>query len=351
MKRLILTIFLSMIYIAASSQYKYSVETCWDLAKKNYPAIIYSNLINKSKEYTITNAAKLKQIGVDNSQTNKTGNTTGTLSTGNTSLQANYFVLNERVNNLYFSLILLEKKIRLNQVLQLQLDEVYSTFEASTDGKINNKNSLNSVSMLLKITKSNHQIMINLQNQYYDMLSKMIGRNVNSKSVLLETDVESYIAAASTRKEIQIIETRKSTYNPFTQGETKDHPIITSNVTQSKNVFEVSKGNNTITQTSLSDKNSGKGIKETLFKFNSNRQKEQERTEINNICQLIEKDKEKIANYKEIINVTYSKLMRGTTEISNLIQNIINFDDMHHTLAEHHVQLMMAVHKFQFLKD
>lgn len=373
MKHFILTVILSISCIAATAQYRYRVEDCWEMAKNNFPSIKYFNLIEKSLDYSLLNASENRAPrNVDAINSTPTGDqeknalslaskknisaynalhsTPVSLESQNplqaSSPQSNLFALNNRINNLFFSLILLDKKLKINEMQQMQIIELSKIFTSTNDKNINNSVNIKGLNTLIEKSKIDYDNLRAIQKLYLDMLSQMIGRKVDEKSILLEPNTNEYQNRASvTTTFYGLIDNNR--YNPFTNNLNLS-PKHTNYNSSNYKIFDVAKKAK-IEDVPKKDEYKLDNLKRTLFNINTNEQIDNQRTEITNICRQIESDYRMIDLQKEVIIVSYNKIMRGIPDISNLTQSIINYINMQNDLAAHNVQLMMSSNKFKFL--
>ncbi|MEG0499810.1 MAG: hypothetical protein RR550_01650 [Rikenellaceae bacterium] len=376
MKHFLLTIILSTICIGAMAQYRYRVEDCWEMAKNNYPSIKYFNLIEKSRDYSLLNASETKLpkkfdastydsptsedekealslASRKNLSTYNALHSTSVLSDKQNPMQPstpkdNLFVLSDRVNNLFYSLILLDKKLKINEMQQMQLIELTKIFTSSKDKKVNNSVNIKGLTVLVEKSKSDYDILKSMQKLYLDMLSQMIGRKVDEKTILIEPNTVQYLnRTIITTANFGLIDNNR--YNPFTNT-INLIPQHTNYSSSNYKIFDVAKKvkieNN---QDNFNYRPSN--LKETLFNINTTEQRENQRTEINTICRQIDSDLRMIDLQKEIIVISYNKIMRGISDIPNLTQSIINYVNLQNDLAAHNVQLMMSAGKFKLLYE
>lgn len=357
MKHLLLIIIFAFSSIVAKSQYRYSIENCWEMAKGNYPSIKHLNLIEKSKNYTLANTSELNiPQELSATPTNKSliskDNTLNILGGGNGaeiinsgSLQANLFILSERVNNIYFSLILINKLLRISELSQLQIIELLRAFEQSKDTRVNNSVNIKGMKVLQEKFLSDFKTLKKMQQMHFEMLSSIVGRKIDDKAILIEPNVNQYLQKATFRGiNTSLIDNNK--YNPYT-----------SMVNTAPRQSHYNNSNHKLFETAKIDVSSSKKgetytldeLKRTLLKVNINEQRSSEYTEVTNICLQIEKDRLNIELQREIIEVSYNKIQRGVSDISNLTQGIINYVKTNQDYMSHNVQLMMTANKYNFL--
>lgn len=350
MRHFLLTTYFTLFSIVAMSQYRYSIENCWEMSKNNYPAIKHLNLLEKTKAYSLSNVSELRMPqSVNSAPNNLTGVknlTLGSLTNSNKtdgSLQANLFILSERVNNLFFSIILIDKQIKNSEVIQLQINELTKMFVSSKDPKVNNKVNIEALADLQEKTKADYYTLRNMHRLYLEMLSLMIGRKVDERTIFIEPDIDKYFSKTIGSNTIELIDYSK--YNPLTSN-VNIAPKYTNNTNNSNKVFNVAtvKDTKKVTQNYSLD-----NLKKKLFNIDMAELKKDDKSNIDKIYLQIENDKKNIKMQKEIISVSYNKILQGEPDISNLTQGIISYAKMNRDMTSHTIQLIMNAYKFKFL--
>lgn len=116
------------------------------------------------------------------------------------------YALNNRVNQLFFGILLLDEQLKQNQLLQ---DELKRTHKQVSDYMLNgiaNQSDLDAVSVELLNTKQRRIELETSRQAYLNMLSAFIGRKLSSESVLLkpiDEEVSSLEALANNRPELR----------------------------------------------------------------------------------------------------------------------------------------------------
>lgn len=116
------------------------------------------------------------------------------------------YALNNRVNQLFFGILLLDEQLKQNQLLQ---DELKRTHKQVSDYMLNgiaNQSDLDAVSVELLNAKQRRIELETSRQAYLNMLSAFIGRKLSSESVLLkpiDEEVSSLEALANNRPELR----------------------------------------------------------------------------------------------------------------------------------------------------
>lgn len=235
MKKIIILSLLSFGYLTGFAQI--TIEDCYWKAQANYPLIQQYDLIEKTKEYNLSNANKgylpqimfsakatyqsdVPQLPIDFSQLGVQGVSIPTLSKdqygatldvnqtiwdGGTiasqkeairtasevekkSNEVNLYSLNERVNQLFFGILLADAQIRQNQLLQDDLRRNYEQVKSYMQNGIANQADLDAIRVdQLKAQQTEIQF-INTKKAYTEMLSKLIGEDINANTEFIKPD-------------------------------------------------------------------------------------------------------------------------------------------------------------------
>ncbi|MDR0742973.1 MAG: TolC family protein [Tannerella sp.] len=237
MKRLIWALFFVTSYI--HSQTQYTLDECQTLARENYPLIKRYGLIDKSTEYSVANASKAylpqlslvvqatyqndvamfpeqmaaiyEQLGMDLKGLNKDqykvalevnqmiwdGGVTRAgkdilIAEGNVSVQSvevELYELRERINQLYFGILVLDEQLRLNELLLALLQSNYHTVEAYLKNGIALPGDLDAIKAeRLSVSQQRTQIESAVE-AFRRMLSVMTGKAIGDTDVLDKPEV------------------------------------------------------------------------------------------------------------------------------------------------------------------
>ncbi|MEG1649785.1 MAG: TolC family protein [Rikenellaceae bacterium] len=197
-----------------------SLEYCYERAELNYPLIDQRGLIEKSREYTLKNAktAYYPQIGfsikasfqsdvttmpmpgiesipkdqyqatieVDQSIWDggmvraERKNINATSEVDLHKLKVDLYGLRERVNNLFFGIIMLSKKLEINALLNEELQRNLQKVKSYVSGGIANSADVDAVQVEILNNSQNRIALISSRKAYCDMLSAMVGQHIDS---------------------------------------------------------------------------------------------------------------------------------------------------------------------------
>ena len=239
MKRIFFIIVFAVCCVCMHAQF--TIDECQELARENYPLIKQYGLIERSTEYSVSNAAKAylpqlsfnaqatyqsdvasfpdemlsayKQMGVDMKGLNKDqyrvalevnqaiwdggltqaqkniSSAEGRVSAQ--SVEAEMYAIRERVNQLYFGILILNEQLRQNQLLQDLLQSNYNTVEAYFKNGVAMRSDLDAVKAE-QLTVAQQRIQIeSAVNAYCRVLSAMTGKAIDPSATFNKPFAES----------------------------------------------------------------------------------------------------------------------------------------------------------------
>ncbi len=214
-----------------------SIEDCYRKAQANYPLIKQYDLIEKAKEYNLSNANKgylpqvmfsaqatyqsdvtqlpidLAQLGVegvsistlDKDQYGATIDVTQTIWDGGAiraqkdgfttaaevdkrNVEVSIYAINERINQIYFGILLADAQLRQNQLLQDDLQRNYDQVLSYVQNGIANQADLDAIKVDQLKAKQSEAQFANTKKAYMAMLSKLIGEELTADTKFLKPE-------------------------------------------------------------------------------------------------------------------------------------------------------------------
>ena len=209
------------------------IEDCYQRAQTNYPLIKQYDLIEKTKEYNLSNAHKgylpqvlfsakatyqsdVTQLPIDLSKTGIQGMTIPVLSKdqygmtldvsqtiwdgGNIKAQketmsasaevekknveVSIYAINERINQLYFGILLADEQIHQNKLLQDELKRNYEKVQSYVENGVANQADLAAIKIDQLKAKQNNAQFVSIKKAYVAMLSRFIGEELSEHTKL-----------------------------------------------------------------------------------------------------------------------------------------------------------------------
>jgi len=248
MKKVIILHAIICCNLAASAQI--TLDDCHAKAQANYPLIKQYGLIEKSKDYSLSNAGKgyLPQItfsakvsyqsevtglpvsmpGITSLNKDQYGATVdinqvvwdgGVIKSKRESLrtfsevenknvEVELYTINDRVNQLYFGILLLDAQLEQNRLFQEELQQNYDKVSVCMKNGIANQADLDAVKVeQLKALQTKSQLTAQ-KSAYIDMLSAMTGEKLNMNVALVKPGQISGINTSIQRPELELYDAK-----------------------------------------------------------------------------------------------------------------------------------------------
>lgn len=247
-----ITLFLALVSYAPCFA-QLSIEACYEKARANYPLIKQYGLIEKTKEYNLSNAAKgyLPQVTFSAQATYQSDVTeipinldaiglTGveipsvsqdqykmelalsqTLWDGGAirserktlrtqaevdqrDMDVSMYAINERVNQLYFGVLLAEAQLEQNKVLQAELRRNCDQVSSYIKNGIANQLDLDAIQVDLLKAKQTEAQFEHTKRAYREMLSRLIGEEIGEETRLVKPEAVRPLTKENNRPELEL---------------------------------------------------------------------------------------------------------------------------------------------------
>lgn len=388
-----------------------TLEECHAKAKENYPLINRYGLIEQTTEYNLSNAGKgyLPQFSLSAKATWQTDVTSVPLpnvpslskdqyqaivelnqviwdggiirsqkqiskamaEVEKQQLHVDIYTLEERINNLFFGILLLDAQLQQNKLLHEDLERNQSMIRSYVDNGIANQTDLDAVKVeILKAEQIRTQLHTT-RRAYTDMLSAMIASPVDDNVTLLKPIiVDNLLPKSVARPELSLFQAQhnlyeiqkeqiNATYRPrlslFAQGgygrpglnmlDTDFDFFAIGGIRLSWNFGSLYTGKNDkkkieVTQQSVLTQ------RET-FLYNINLQMTQENYEIKKIRDMIAYDDEIIRLRENVRKAAEAKVANGTLTVIELMREVNTENLAKLDKISHDIELLMAIYKYR----
>lgn len=393
-----------------------TIEGCQEKAKKNYPLIKRYQLIEKTKGYNLSNAAKgyLPQFSVSAKATyqsdvtgipisvpgvdikplskdqygvtldiNQTIWDGGVVSsrkemakTGSEvalkQLEVTLYSINDRVNQLFFGILLLDAKVQQNQLLQDELERNFNLISSYIQNGVANQSDLDAIKVeQLKSMQIKTQLNSN-RKAYLDMLSVLIGEPIHEDIILEKPSVNGeWISGRIERPELYLfdaqyndLETQKkiirTAYMPklglFATGgygkpglnmlEDKFAAYYMGGVRLSWNFGGLYTEKND--RRLIEANQSSLAAEKETFLFNTSMEVTQEQSEIKRNRDLLKYDDEIISLRNNVKKSAEIKVANGTLTVTDLMREINAEDLAKQDKIQHEIELLLSIYNLKF---
>ena len=217
-----------------------TLEECYRAARENYPLVRQFDLIERTKDFTVENAAKGYfpqlsfsgkasyqsdvtkmpfsipgvEFGLDNDQYQLVLELNQTVWDGGVvrnrkeeawaksevqkgQLEVNLYALNDRVNQLFFGMLLIDAQLAQNALLQAQLARNHGQVSACMQQGVANQADLDAVKVEQVNTKQKRVELVSSRMAYLNMLSLLVGEKLSQETVLEKPVPQDEISAVS----------------------------------------------------------------------------------------------------------------------------------------------------------
>ena len=410
-RKLLFIVMLFFIVSGAKAQ-SISLNDCQKMARDNYPAISRFSIIEQSKNYTLSNANKayLPQLSLEAKATYQSDVITipidmpgleipvpdkdqyqvvaqanqiiwdgGKIAAKKEiikagakaeekQLESEIYALKERVNGLYFGILLIQEQLKQQTVLEKELQRNYNKVESYIENGVANQADLSAVKIEMLRTGQQRIQMESAYSAYLQMLSILIGEklvedvdfakppvlNNNSLVTINRPELDLFLAQQATidaqTKDI------KSSIMPvigaFAQGgygkpglnmlQNEFDTFFLGGVKLSWNIGNLYTWKNNVKMNELKKLNidSQRGT----FIHNLNLQISQQQSEVQKYTKTMKDDQEIIVLQQEIKDAAESKVENGTMTVSDMLKELTALEMAKQSKLLHEIQYMQSVY-------
>jgi len=425
MKKLIFIGFMVLLCLLRLSAQSLTVEACQDKAKANYPQVKQYGLIEQTAQYNLknTNMGYLPQLtlsahGSYQSAVTEIPSSLGTVLSNLThqpfsfpalpkdqyqavleadqviwdggvikfqkkindagtaidkqKLEVDLYALKDRVNQLFFGILLLNEQLRQNDILKNDLLTNYNLLKSYKQNGIANQADVDAVNVEQLNAIQREEDLKSTRKTYCVMLSALTGSVIGDQTELTKpvADLSILKDTVNHRPELSLFDAQNSLYenqkslltagnrpkigaflqggygqpglNMFTIGFS---PFYIGGIRLSWNISGLYTQKNSITKLELSKKTVD--VQKETFLFNNKLVSQQQQTEIENLQSTLTNDVEIIRLRQNIKKATTSKMENGTASESDLIRDINAENQARQLESLHEIQLLMNIYQLK----
>ena len=414
MKRMVFSF--SFLLFVSGINAQITLEECQRKTQENYPLVHQYGLVEKTKEYNLENAAKgylpqfalsakasyqsevteipvklpgvdLKGLPKDQYQVmlevsqniwdggdirSKKQLTQATSEIDRGKQEVDMYAQNDRVNQLYFGILLLDEQLKQNQLLQEDLGRTHQLVSNYMANGIANQSDLDAVSVEILNTKQKRIELESSRQAYLSMLSIFIGKEIASGTTLEKpTDTFESTSLVNNRPELRWFDAQggqlnvqesslKTRFRPrfglFVQGaygyprlhKLKDDfsAYYVAGVRMSWNFGSLYTLRN---DRRLIDNNRRKlETSRDVFLFNTNLQSTQQSSAIQSMRRQMVDDDEIIRLRTNIRKSAEAKVANGTLTVTEMLRELTNESLARQSKALHEIQRLMGIYQLKY---
>lgn len=398
---------------AASGQL--TLEECQRAARENYPLVKQYELIGKTRDFTLENASKgyLPQIsvsgkvsyqsdvtkmpiaiqglefGLDKDQYQAVVELNQAIWDGGTARQrreeakvaadvregqveVNLYALRERVNQIYFAVLLIDAQLEQNALLQAQLERNYRQVEACVGQGVATPPDLDAVSVeQLNARQTAAELRMN-RRAYLEVLGMLTGKGDLAHEALVRPSVDMPVSAELLRPELSLYDSRRKQLEVqergldtgimprlslFAQGAYGDpglnmleggfKPYYIAGLRLSWNIggFYTRKNDKRLLDVSRSDID----VQEEAFRLENRMEAAQYRRAVERLDTLMKNDDELLRLRGNIRRAAEAKVEGGTLTVTEMLREVLAEDQARQTKIVHDIQRLQALCNIKYV--
>ena len=385
-----------------------SLNEARSMARDNYPAIRQYRMIEQSRDFTLDNVMKgwlpqvsisagaygftdilksdkkMEQVGMDmnNFMANASVMIKQSVYDGGQiaarkkvvwaesqvqkqQLDVSMYAINEQVDQLFFSILLLDEQLKQNALLQKDLATSEQTIRSMMAGGIANQTDLDAIFVeRLKAEQQNESLLASRQS-YLRMLGVFVGKDLAAAAETLEKPAQGYVRANVNRPELKyyasqnlLLDAQRKQLNTqlrptvgiFGMGmvhskmsDMLNNGMMVAGVSVSWNIGALYTRKNDIrkieVQRQINDS------QREVFLFNNRLQNEEANGAIASLKRQIEKDEEIVRLRENIRGKSDRKVELGTKSVNELVSDINAVSLARAQKAMHEIQLLKEIYR------
>jgi outer membrane protein TolC len=402
-----------------------TIETCQEKAKANYPLVKQYGLIEQTTQYTISNANKayLPQLSLSAKATYQSDVTEIPASLGSAisqltgkpfsfpsltkdqyqavlqadqliwdggltsaqkeitnagaevekkKLDVDLFTLNERVNQLFFGILLLNEQLKQNNILQDELQINYDRVNAYKQNGVANQTDLDALKVELLNANQHETEIKSTRKSYCIVLSALCSLKIDENSELTKPGIDLSVMSNTSdkRPELELFEAQNKMYESqkallnagnlpkigaFIQGgygkpglnmfTNSFSPFYIGGFRLSWNLSGFYSQKNNINKLEINRKSVD--IQKETFIFNTDLKIKQQKAEIEKLQSALLTDDEIISLRGNIKKSATAKVENGTLTVTDLIREINAESQARQLKSLHEIQLIMSIYQLK----
>jgi outer membrane protein TolC len=402
---------LQVVYAQDSKQL--NIDSCYAMARRNYPAIKQFALVEKTKEFTISNANKsyLPQFSLtgiagyvgglptfslpgapapsasDNFKFIGIGQVNQTIWDGgathvqkdvaktnaeveNATIETSLYTIRERVNQVYFGILLIDLQISQLELLKENLNRTLNKVKLSKENGLGYQSDVDEIRAEVLTVEQKSIELKYVRSGYIVVLSHLIGKTLTDNITLQAPSNIEKVYAENNRPELrlyssqrQLVEAHSSinrAYNmpkvgllgygilltpEMNMGLTSFNSLYVAGLSVSWNTSNLYKTHNS----KQLDNIQLERIKsqEEVFTFNNNLQLKQSASEIEKQKAIVAKDDE-IITLKSKIKQSYQlKYDNGLCSMNDLVTSVYKENEALNNQSLHNIQLLLSLYNYK----
>lgn len=415
MKRIILSLF--FLCVVSGMYAQITLEECQRKTQENYPLVRQYNLVEKTREYNLENAARgylpqfalsakasyqsdvtelpVKVPGVDMKGLPRDQyqvilelqqkiwdgggirmqkkQATAQADVEKEKLNVDMYALNDRVNDLFFGILMLDEQMDQNTLLQDELDRNYHQITAYVNNGIANQADLDAVKVEQLNVRQKRIELSSLRTAYLKMLSLLMGEELTQETVFKRPIPEADISAASEIRRPELswfdaqgagLQVQEKALNVrhlphlglFVQGaygnpglnmlKNEFSPFYVAGMRLSWNFGSLYTLKND--RKLIENKRQQLDTNRDVFLFNTRLEMTQQDQAIRSLEKQMQDDEEIIRLRTNIRKSAEAKVANGTLAVTEMLRELTHESMARQTKALHEIQRLMSIYQLKY---
>ena len=288
-------------------------------------------------------------------------------------LNVDMYALNDRVNDLYFGILLLDEQIKQNTLLQDELERNYRQITAYVENGIANQADLDAVKVEQLNTKQKRVDLVSSRAAYLKMLSLLVGEALSPETVLEKPVPQSTVSAVSEirRPELALFDAQGAglqvqekalnvrhlpQFGLFVQGaygnpgldmlKNEFSPYYIAGVRLSWNFGSLYTLKND--RRVIEKKRQQLDNNRDIFLFNTRLEMTQQDQAIHSLEKQMRDDDEIIRLRTNIRKAAEAKVANGTLTVTEMLRELTNESLARQSKAMHEIQRLMGIYQLKY---
>lgn len=420
-KRKNAVLLVALMLLSMGSYAQLSIDSCYSKAMRNYPLIRQYGLIDNSKDLNLANASKswlpqvslsgrvswqsditefpeqymnmINQLGIEGisfpnqdqyrvvleltqsiwdggATSARRKNIEASAETERKSLEVNLYALKNQVNQLFFSILMLEEQLKQNDLFLDELQRNYDRVNSYIENGLANQSDLNKVRVEQLSRRQTAAEMRASIKAYRQMLSLFIGEEIQDQTALLKPQVIENISDEISRPELQLFDAQNNQLqtqhnmlsakvmpriglfaqgayanpglNMFNDGFT---PYFIGGLQFSWNfgAYYSLKNDRQLIET----RRQNVDLSREVFMFNTQQKITKQKTELEKHKELLTNDDEIIALRTEIKESSMVKVDNGTMSFNDYLQDLLAENMAKQAKVLHEMQWLLSIYQLK----
>lgn len=286
-------------------------------------------------------------------------------------LEVDLYALNDRINNLYFGIMLINEQLKQNNTLQDELSVNNSKIEALKQNGVAQQSDVDAIKVEQINARQHETDLKTMRQSYLQMLSAFTGLEITETTKLEKPTLpETVISVENKRPELMLFDSQNKMLDSqrdavyaanlpkvglFVQGgygrpglnmfTSEFSTFYIGGVRLSWNLSGFYTQKNNLNKIDVSKKNVE--VQKETFLFNNNLISKQQQNDIEKLKLTLKNDDEIIALRNNIKKSAEAKVTNGTLTITDLLREINAENISRQARALHEIQLYMAVYQLK----